>query len=167
MKKKLRTKNLIITILSITIVFLVIGFIYLSITINNISKANYDVSITKVEEGTKIKGGKTSPTATYNIENNNKTIDFNFKLNSVNDSLTYKVTIKNNGNLDAKIDNIVENIDSVALSLVSIKHNDIKEEILKPGEKLTLTITVTTTSVIMPLPKNISYQISILTSSTN
>lgn len=173
MKKLVKNKNMIIMILCITIIILCIGFTLISIKLKNQDSEGkiYDVEIVNIQEGTAIKGGTILPTGTYKIEDNGKTADFIFNLTSPKDTLTYIITIKNNGNLKAKIDGLAESPDYLndnnqanSILPVIINHNDIINQELNPREEIKLTITVEFLNSGQPIPKTIPYTISILTS---
>ena len=101
MKKLVKNKNLIILILCFTIILLCIGFSLISIRLKEQDAEGkiYDVEIVNIQEGTAIKGGTVLPTGTYKIEDNGKTANFTFNLTSPKDTLTYIITIKNNGKI--------------------------------------------------------------------
>ena len=105
MKKLVKNKNTIIAILCLTIIVLSIGFTLIALKLKERESKNkiYDVSIVRIQEGTAIKGGEILPTGTSKIENNGKTADFEFKLNNPKDTLTYIITVTNNGNIPAKL----------------------------------------------------------------
>ena len=113
MKKIVKNKNIIITILCITIIVLSIGFTLVTLKLKERESKSkiYDVSIVRIQEGTAIKGGEVLPTGKSKIEDNGKTANFEFTLNYPKDTLTYIITIKNNGNLKAKIDGLAESQD--------------------------------------------------------
>lgn len=173
MKKIVKNKNVIITILCITIIVLSIGFtlIVLKLKERESKSKIYDVSIVRIQEGTAIKGGEVLPTGENKIENNGKTANFEFRLNNPKDTLTYIITIKNNGNLKAKIDGLSESPDYLNSNTqanmilpVIINHNDITNQELNPGEEINLTITVEFTNTGVSIEKIIPYKVSILTS---
>ena len=173
MKKLVKNKNAIIAILCLTIIVLSIGFTLIALKLKERESKNkiYDVSIVRIQEGTAIKGGEILPTATSKIENNGKTADFEFKLNNPKDTLTYIITVKNNGNLKAKIDGLSESPDYLNSNAqanmilpVIINHNDITNQELNPGEEINLTISIEFTSNGLPMEKIIPYKISILSS---
>ena len=163
MKKK-NLNNLIISVLSLTIILMGIGFIYLSMKVTSLekNKSKYEVKILNIEEGTIINGTKKTINNNYNITDNNKTVEFNFKLNDLKDSLSYQIIIKNTGTLPAQIDNIIErtNYDK---NYLNIKTNDILGEIIEPNEEIKLDITISTTKKEI-LSKDVAYKLSILTS---
>ena len=162
--KKRNINNIIISALSITIILMGIGFIYLSMKITSLekNKSKYEVKIVDIEEGTIINGTKKTIVNNYNITDNNKTVEFNFKLNDLKDSLSYKVIIKNTGTLPAQIDNIIErtNYDK---SYLNIKYNDVLGEVIEPKEEISLDISISPMKKEI-LSKDFIYKISILTS---
>lgn len=173
MKKLIKNKNLIIIILCITIICLSLGFSFIAFQLKERESKNkiYDVSIVKIKEGTAIKGGAVLPKGESKIKDNGKTAEFSFTLTNPKDSLTYIITIKNNGNLKAKIDGLAESPDYLNdndqanfILPVIINHNDITNQELNPGEEINLTVTVEFASAGQPTNKIIPYQISILSS---
>lgn len=172
MKKVKKNKDIVIAVLCITIILMSIGFVYLSAELEKKKAAGkmYDISIVKISEGTAIKGGTILPTGTSKIKNKGLTAKFNLNLNSPKDTLTYNIVIKNNGNFEAKILDVVEtpnytkdNNDANRILPVIIKHNDISGQILKPGEEITLTVTAEFGLTGQPMKKEIPYELSILT----
>ena len=173
MKKIITNKNLIIVVLCITIVLLSVGFTLIAIKLESREKNDkiYDVSIVRVEQGTAIKGGASLPSGENSIENNGKTAKFLFNLSNPKDTLTYIITIKNNGNLKAQIDGLAESPDYLkdtneanSILPVIINHNDINGQTLKPGEEIKLTVTAEFMSSGEPMPRAIPYQVSVLSS---
>ena len=163
MKKK-NLNNIIISALSITIILMGVGFISLSMKIASLekNKSKYEVKILNVEEGTIINGTTKTIVNNYKITDNNKTVEFNFNLNNMNDSLSYKVVIKNTGTLPAQIDNIIERT-SYNKNYLKIKYNDIVGEVIEPNEEINLNITISSPQKEI-LSKNYLYKITILTS---
>ena len=173
MKKLVKNKNIIIMILCMTIILLCVGFSLVSMRLEEKEAAGkvYDVEITNIQEGTAIRGGVDLPYAATEITDNGKTAEFIFNLSYPEDTLTYIVTIKNNGNLKAKIDGLAESPDYLedtnqanSILPVIINHNDIINQELTPGEEIKLTITAEFSSSGQPMVKQIPYNISILTS---
>ena len=103
MKKLVKNKNIIIMILCMTIILLCVGFSLVSMRLEEKEAAGkvYDVEITNIQEGTAIRGGVDLPYAATEITDNGKTAEFIFNLSYPEDTLSYIVTIKNNGNLKA------------------------------------------------------------------
>ena len=173
MKKIIRNKNIIILLLCITIIVLSIGFALISMRLSERIKNDkiYEVEIVNIQEGTAIKGGTILPTAVSDITNNGKTASFTFNLSAPDDTLTYIITIKNNGNLKAKVDGLSEtpdyiNNDNAANDIypIILNHNDIKNQELNPGEEIKLTITVQFANSGVSINKTVPYEVSILTS---
>lgn len=173
MKRLVKNKNILIIILCITIILLSIGYALIAIRLKEREATDkiYDVSITNIQEGTAIRGGESLPTSKSNITNGNKTADFTFNLQNPGDTLTYIITIKNNGNLKAKIDGLAESPDYInnddeasRISPVIINHNDITNQELNPGEEINLTITVEFSNSGTAKEIKTPYQVSILTS---
>lgn len=173
LKKIIRNKNVIILLLCLTIIALSIGFALISMSLKERQKNDkiYEVEIVNIQEGTAIRGGVIQPTAQTDIINNGKTAKFTFNLSSPEDTLTYIVTVKNNGNLKAKIDGISESPDYIhddnqanSIYPIILNHNDIKNQKLNPGEEIKLTITVQFANSGVSINKTVPYEVSILTS---
>ncbi len=173
MKRVIKNKNLIIMILCITIILLCVGFILISMELKEKDSKGkmYDVAIVNIQEGTAIKGGTVLPTGTSKIKDNGKTASFIFNLTSPKDALTYIITIKNNGNLKAKIDGLAESPDYLndnnqanSILPIIINHNDITDQELNPREEIKLTITVEFSNSGQTMNKTVPYEISILSS---
>ncbi|MBE6157310.1 MAG: hypothetical protein E7160_00730 [Firmicutes bacterium] len=163
MKKK-NLNNIIILILSITTILVGISFIYVSMRLTALekNKPKYEVKILNVEEGTIINGTKKVINNDYNITDNNKTVELNFKLNDQKDSISYKVVIKNTGTLPAQIDNIIERT-NYSKSYLNIEYNDILGEVINPNEEINLEISISAPKKEI-LTKDFTYKLSILTS---
>ena len=158
MKRLVKNKNILIIILCITIILLSIGYALIAIRLKEREATDkiYDVSITNIQEGTAIRGGEVLPTSKSDIINGNKTADFTFNLQNPGDTLTYIITIKNNGNLKAKIDGLAESPDYI--------NNDDEASRIYPGEEINLTITVEFSNSGTAKEIKTPYQVSILTS---
>lgn len=172
MKKMMNNKNIIIMILCITIIFMGIGFTYLSLKLKdkNAEQNIFDVSFTKVQNNNSVKGGKIAPTGTSTIMNQGKSLDINLNMNTPYDELAYTITIKNKGTISAEIIDIIESPNYSELSKqnptiypVTITYNDIIGTVLEPKESIELKVTAiynkTTTS---SEPKKISYKLNII-----
>ncbi len=176
MKKNFNIRNLIIVMLCITVICMGIGFVILASKLEQETKRQdtFSVEITKVEALTPVKGGYLDPTATKEITNDGKTVNFKFTLNYPKDELAYNVTIKNTGTLPVKIIKLLENPDYendskalASISPVTITHEKLENEVLKPNKEVTIKIIATygmdSTSNQIVVP----YQLSILATSTN
>lgn len=171
MKKLVKTRNLIIIILCLTIICLGIGFAFLSMELTNTKNNNpeFALEFVKAEPRTPVKGGQKDPTVISSITNDNQTINMEFNLSSPRDEIGYKIIIKNNGTIPAEITNIVEKpdyiLDSVAASTiypVTISHNDVIGKVLNPGDEIELNILAIFDYNTMPVDIKIPYQLSII-----
>lgn len=176
MKKSINIRNLIITMLCITIIFMGIGFAFLAVKLNekcNVQE-NFDVVITKVEAQTSIKGGQTAPTSTKELVDDGKTVKFNFTMNNPNDELAYEVTIKNTGTLPAKIIRLVSTPDYISdqkamssIEPITIAHTKVNNKVLYPDETLTVKLVIKYNMSNTPKQIYIPYQLTVLATSKN
>lgn len=163
-------KNVIIVILCITIICMGLGFSYISMNLSqHNSKENFNLIFSDFALQTPIQGGKTPPTATAKIINSGKTIDINYNLFSPVDELCYKIIIKNEGTLKAKIIELIEYPDYIndkqeatKIYPVKITHNDIKNKVLEPGEEIELTVIAYFNYKESPKNINVPFKISII-----
>lgn len=171
MKKKFNVRDLIIVMLCITIICMAVGFCYVSILLDkkNNEKTTFDVSIIKVDKKTPIKGGISNPVGSNLIMNDGKSVDFNFTLNVPGDELAYTVTLKNNGTLPAKIIDLVEypncsndGEDIELIKPITITKTDVKGKVLKPEEKMDVTIVVKYGKTNMIMQKTLSYMFTVV-----
>lgn len=167
MREKIKLETTIILLLSITIVFVGIGFIYLSMKYNSVKKTKekYEVNITKIIKGNVINGSNKHITTNSEITDNKKTAKFSLNLKNNKDSVSYIIVIKNTGSLSAQIDNIIERT-NYSKDLVTIKYNDIVGEVIEPGDEIELELNVLSPNKNI-LSKDFIYQITILTSNIN
>ncbi|MBR3049229.1 MAG: hypothetical protein IKG58_01545 [Bacilli bacterium] len=167
MREKIKLETTIILLLSITIVFVGIGFIYLSMRYNSVKKTKekYEVNITKIIKGNVINGSNKHITTNSEITDNKKTAKFSLNLKNNKDSVSYIIVIKNTGSLSAQIDNIIERT-NYSKDLVTIKYNDIVGEVIEPGDEIELELNVLSPNKNI-LSKDFIYQITILTSNIN
>lgn len=174
MKKIINIKRSLIIILVITIVFLGIGFIVLSIELKNEKNEinNFDVSFTGIKKISSVKGGKISPKGETKVINHGKEIKMNFNLNSVHDELSYIATIKNNGTLPAEIIGIMESPDystnefKSIIKPVTITLSDVEGKIIPAGEEIELKVVVyynPTQDIVVN--KKLNYKIGLITKS--
>ena len=167
MREKIKLETTIILVLSITIVFIGIGFIYLSMKLNQAkeNKEKYEVNITKIVKGNIINGSNKSIETDSEIIDNKKTAKFKLNLKNVKDSVSYTIVIKNTGTLSAQIDNIIER-NNFPKNLVTIKYNDIVGEVIEPGDEIEMDLNVISPNKKI-LSKDFVYEITILTSNIN
>lgn len=99
--------------------------------------AAWKVEITGIKEGNIVGGASSTSTPSYT----SSTARFDVNLSSEEDSIEYLVTIRNSGDLDAKLDSIVTNktgSDAIVYEISNINEDDI----LKKGESVTVKIKV-------------------------
>lgn len=171
MKNLLTIRNAIIILLCITIISLGIGFAYLSMKLEKQSNLDFNVSFTKITQKTPVQGGTQKPSCKTEIMNSGKTLNMQFNLYTPRDELSYEIIIKNEGTLDAKIINLIEEPDYLNnageaknILPVTISHNDIVGKILKPEEEIKLTINIVYSYSATVVAKQIPYQIHLLVS---
>lgn len=176
MKKNINIRNIIIVMLCITIIFMGIGFAFLASKLEeaNNTQDSFDVIITKVEAQTSIKGGNVDPTATKELTDDGKSVKFNFNLHSPKDELAYEITIKNTGNIPAKIIRLISSPDyinnsklKVSIEPVVITHTDLANKTLNPEETITVKLLASYSMTNNVKPVNVPYQITVLATSTN
>lgn len=176
MKNIVKTRNWIITFLCITIILMAIGFALLSMQLdkNSITSAIHDTSFITINPRTPVQGGEQTPSATANITNSGQTINFKFSLYAPTDEISYRITIKNQGTIDAEIVSLIEypnylNDQELAKSIypVEIKHNNIIGKVLSPGEETELNVAATFNYKEQPIFIEVPYQITIITKSPN
>lgn len=174
MKKNINIRNLIIVMLCITIILMGVGFAFLASKLDSEKNKvnNFDVSITKVEAQTAIKGGLIDPTATKELIDSGKTVKFNFTLNNPKDELAYEITIKNTGDIPAKIIKIISSPDyikdgkiSSLIEPVRITHTEINNKTLFPDEQIKVKLLVTYNMTNEVKPMIIPYQLTVLATS--
>ena len=104
MKTRNKTKKLLLSFVVI-ILLLTLSFIILAIKYTNLknSKSMYKVEIIKVDKLNPIKAGTNNPTSNANIINSGETLALSFDLYTPNDEITYVATVKNIGDIKAKI----------------------------------------------------------------
>ena len=176
MKNKLNIKNIIIIALTIAIVILGIGFMFLSVKLDskNNEKPVLKVEFTEIKSETPVKGGLVSPSEKKEFINEGMTAKLNFTLNTPQDELSYTIKIKNTGTLPAKIINILSEPDYINnetvkknISPAVIKLTPITKNKLKPGEEEIIKLIVSYEKGNEVRQINIPYQLTILATTIN
>lgn len=150
MVKMINIRNSIITILCVTIIFMAIGFIVLSVKLDNKSKEidSYNLVFKSVKMDSSTKGGNINPRGNIDIVANGKELDMNFILNNANDEVSYIVKIKNEGTTKALIVDLLASPDyrnekyKNEIDPVTITYNNIVGKKLKPSEEIDLNIII-------------------------
>lgn len=171
--KKINIRNLIITLLCITVIILAVGYSVLAIRLDAYKnkKESFEVIITDVSEEGAVKGGKEDPECTTSINDDGHTLSMNFTLNNPQDEVAYLVTIRNTGTLKAKIVDIISTPDYIndkvainSIKPVNITKTDISGKILEPDEEATFKVLAVYNNGGTGV-KKIPYKLSLLTSS--
>ena len=174
MKSMINIRNSVIIILCITIILLGMGFMALSVQLNkkNSEVPSYKVIFTNIIKSSSVKGSNIEPTGDVKIVGDGHELDMNFELNATHDELIYIATIKNTGNIPAKIVKVMESPDynktgyQNAIAPVNITLSDVEGKILEPGEKLDYKITLYyNPSSNKVIKKNFNLNIGLLTES--
>lgn len=172
MKKMINFRNCLIAILCVTIIFLSIGFVVLSIKLKDIEEdiSVYDLSFVSVEKKSSVKGSNIEPVSSASIEANKKEIAFSFDMNSNNDEVVYVANIRNNGNMKVRIVDIMESPDfgidpyKTSIAPIVINMSDIKDKIIEPGKEVELRISVLYDSKTnVNVKKKFNYKIGLIT----
>lgn len=170
MKKLVSIKNNIIVILCVTIVFLSIGFVILSVKVDNLNKnkAIFNVSFSNVRQITSIKGGMVEPGGRLDISKNGKVLHFDVDLYNEHDEIDYEVTITNKGTIPAVVDELIMSPDFSDIDVLKsiepivLSVSDISGKLLEPGEDTTIKLSVMYGSGVKSGQKNVTGKIGII-----
>lgn len=146
--ERINIRNLVIILLCITVILMAIGYSILSMKLNT-DDPYFDVSFTKVELTSSVKGGDINPTGKYKINSFGKKLDFTFELNNPYDEMIYKITIKNEGNIPIEIKDVIESPEYTKddnlmkkIEPIKISYNDVTETILEPDEETEINLII-------------------------
>ena len=149
----MKKNSLIITILIALTCIIAIGYAaftsQLNITSTSTITSNWDIKITNATVKN-INGGATSKAQPIISDT---AVTFNTGLKTPGDSITYEVTVTNNGNVDAKVGTIEQTkTDNPAITFQteSINENDL----LEAGQSQTFTVTIGYSDQITTQPEN-------------
>jgi len=172
MKKMINFRNCLIAILCITIIFLSVGFVILSIKLKSSEEEKniFDVSFANVEKKSSVKGSKIEPISNAEISSNNMEVLFNFELSANNDEVVYVANIRNNGTMKAKIVDIIGSPDYTiepyknVISPVTVSISDLTDKIIEPGNEVELRVSASYNSnTINNVKKQFIYKIGLIT----
>ncbi len=171
MKKSINTKDIIIVVLCITIIFLGIGFIFLSVNFTELknTKSDYDLRFLDVTNISTVSGGSTKPSGDIKIEKGGKLLNMNFILYNARDELDYNISIQNNGTISGKVIDLIESPeyangqDKNRLLPISITYSDVSDVVLEPGDATTIKLTVFYNSSTITGKKSFNYKLGLLT----
>lgn len=173
MKKIINIRNSIIIILCVTIIIMTIGFIILSVKLQNKnSEVNkFNVVFSSVKKDSSTKGGDIEPQGMVDVKANGKELDMNFTLNYFHDEISYIVKVKNEGTVSAIIVDLLESPNykdvkfNSLIDPVTISYNDIVGRELKPQEELELKITIYYNPSTISGSRNFNYKLGLITES--
>lgn len=169
MKKKLKNKNLIISILSVTIIILVICFVVLMFNLDKDDEdLKYEVLFNEVTLVNSTKGGLYEPSSNVEIIGDGMELDLDFKLHEAHDEVTYNVIIKNRGNVKCEIVDLIETPNFSGdfkdnISPVTIKYSDAIGKVIDAHDTYNLKITVTYNPSLITGDKSFSYKLGLIT----
>lgn len=136
---KIKKITIVVLIICISIMSMAYASLFQQLRINGNASvvASWKVEIAGIKEGKIVGGAFSTSSPSYT----SSTARFDVILTSEEDSVEYLVTIKNSGDLDAKLDSITTNktgSDAIVYEISNINENDI----LKKGESVTVNIKV-------------------------
>lgn len=173
MRKMINIRNSIIILLCVTILCMAVGFIVLSVEFDKIKKEDikYDVVIDSYSKVSSTKGGGIEPSGAVDVTSKRKEIEMEMTLNTAHDEVTYSILIKNEGNVDAVIVDLIESPDYKEVKFanmidpVTINHNDIIGKELKPGEVVELKVNFYYNPSTLEGRRSFKYKLGLITES--
>lgn len=155
-----KLKKIIIFILVVAIFAMSSAYaiLYRNLRINGNASvvASWKVEISGIKESTKTGTAFSDSIPTYTVS----TATFDARLQAIGDSIDYVVTITNSGKIDAKLASIVTsqtNEDTIIYEIIGVN----KDDVLKAGEKIDVTIRVKLNPAITSIDSNISSNVTI------
>ena len=137
-----KKRNIIIGALCSLLVFMGIGYAILSQTLNISGIANmkgtWDIKITDISEASRT--GKADP-GTPTISSSGVSASFEANLWMPGDSITYNITVKNNGNIDAALKELVPSVEN-GVQQVKFSNNAVQGKVLRQKESYTFQVSV-------------------------
>ena len=137
-----KKRNIIIGSLCSLLVFMGIGYAILSQTLNISGIANmkgtWDIKITDISEASRT--GKADP-GTPTISTSGVSASFEANLWMPGDSITYNITVKNNGNIDAALKELVPSVEN-GVQQVKFSNNAVQGKVLRQSESYTFQVSV-------------------------
>ena len=150
MNKFIRIKNIVIVMLCVTVVAMAAGYIVLSLKLENLTvvQPQYSVSFVNIKKLTSIKGGIKEPVGELKIDDTGKIVDMTVVMYAPHDEIDYEITIKNQGNMEASIMDILTSPDfndSTIMSLyspVTVSVSSMAGRVLEAGEEATFKVSI-------------------------
>ena len=149
-----KKRNIIIGALCSLLVFMGIGYAVLSQTLNINGTANmkgeWDIKITDISEASRT--GKADP-GTPTISSSGVSASFEANLWMPGDSITYNITVKNNGNIDAALKELVPSVEN-GVQQVKFSNNAVQGKVLRQKESYTFQVSVVFDEDATEIPKD-------------
>ena len=149
-----KKRNIIIGALCSLLVFMGIGYAVLSQTLNINGTANmrgeWDIKITDISEASRT--GKADP-GTPTISSSGTSASFEANLWMPGDSITYNITVKNNGNIDAALKELVPSVEN-GVQQVKFSNNAVQGKVLRQKESYTFQVSVVFDEDATEIPKD-------------
>ena len=149
-----KKRNIIIGSLCSLLVFMGIGYAVLSQTLNINGTANmkgeWDIKITDISEASRT--GKADP-GTPTISSSGTSASFEANLWMPGDSITYNITVKNNGNIDAALKELVPSVEN-GVQQVKFSNNAVQGKVLRQKESYTFQVSVVFDEDATEIPKD-------------
>ena len=149
-----KKRNIIIGALCCLLVFMGIGYAVLSQTLNINGTANmrgeWDIKITDISEASRT--GKADP-GTPTISSSGVSASFEANLWMPGDSITYNITVKNNGNIDAALKELVPSVEN-GVQQVKFSNNAVQGKVLRQKESYTFQVSVVFDEDATEIPKD-------------
>ena len=140
--KDRKKRNIIIGSLCSLLIIMGIGYAILSQTLNISGIANmkgtWDIKITDISEASRT--GKADP-GTPTISSSGVSATFEANLWMPGDSITYNITVKNNGNIDAALKELVPSVEN-GVQQVKFSNNAVQGKVLRQSESYTFQVSV-------------------------
>lgn len=156
-----KLKKIIIFVLVVTIFIMSSAYaiLYQQLRINGNASvvASWKVEITGIREANKTGSASSVSIPTYT----SSTATFNAQLLELNDSIDYVVTVKNNGKIDAKLNNITTSQNGgnvIAYEILGVSEN----AVLKAGESLDVTVRVKIAPNVTSIDETVNSSITII-----
>lgn len=113
-------------------------------------KGTWDIKITDISEASRT--GKADP-GTPTISTSGVSASFEANLWMPGDSITYNITVKNNGNIDAALKELVPSVEN-GVQQVKFSNNAVQGKVLRQGESYTFQVSVVFDEDATEIPKD-------------
>ena len=137
-----KKRNIIIGSLCCLLIIMGIGYAVLSQTLNITGTANmrgtWDIKITDISEASRT--GRADP-GTPTISSSGVSASFEANLWMPGDSITYNITVNNNGNIDAALKELVPSVEN-GVQQVKFSNNAVQGKVLRQNESYTFQVSV-------------------------